>query len=241
MPASSGIFLLVVAYSHQLLLRSLSLSRWHRPDTGRLRTSFRLASPATVYFQRPEPPTAANLRVLVASSREKQGTQAGTHDFPKREKVVHNNKAAINLSRFIYLFLYRCLQNCFVTDYKETSNLPHQFPNLPSHLPRSVVNIGSCRRNHKRLWASRHKTLSPVIPYSGNKWLLCLSNSFTSAKIIHSCLKVGVSIYISHTSLYITVMVTLYIQSTVTNFYISLHCFVVKFLIQMFKSVHSLN
>ena len=66
---------------------------------------FRLAPPATVYFLGPEPPTVANLRVL-ASSREKQGTQAGTHDFPKHEKVVHSNIASINQSRFIFIVLF---------------------------------------------------------------------------------------------------------------------------------------
>ena len=66
---------------------------------------FRLAPPATVYFLGPEPPTVANLRVL-ASGREKQGTQAGTHDFPKHEKVVHSNIASINQSRFIFIMLF---------------------------------------------------------------------------------------------------------------------------------------
>ena len=40
-------------------------------------------------------------------------------------------------------------------------------------------------------------------------------------------------IYIPYTSLSITVMFTFY-----SYFYISLHCFVAKFLIQMFKNMH---
>ena len=59
--------------------------------------NFRLAPPG------PEPPTVANLRVL-ASSRENQGTQADTHEFPKSEKVVHNNIASISQSRCIYFY-----------------------------------------------------------------------------------------------------------------------------------------
>ena len=48
-----------------------------------------------------------------------------------------------------------------------------------------------------------------------------------------------ISIYIPHTSLYITVMVTL--EGLVTNFYIYLHCFVVKCHIQMLKNVHGVK
>ena len=74
--------------------------------------------------------------------QEKQGTQAGTHEFPKSEKVVHNNKASISQSRLIYFYsaVYKIALSQIIKKLKLHFAPPPNF-DLPSHLPRSIWEI----------------------------------------------------------------------------------------------------
>ena len=84
-----------------------------------------------------------HMLVREGSKTGKEGTQAGTHNFPKNEKVVHKYITSVNQSRFFELYsaVYKIALSQII---KKLTFCPiTKFPNLPLHLPLSVMDCQS--------------------------------------------------------------------------------------------------